>query len=117
MPDFNITPIVNLGRCQHYRPGHAAHFIQVRVCWTLERGVHEVELIEIGLDAITIRDGEQLLRLLNHDLDRVRGVVRKGYESIYLGSDDTLLTLGLGPGYVTFSVKPDDGEPLEPCSA
>lgn len=116
MPDFTINPTVGIGRCQLFRPGHAAHPIQARVCWTPNRGVHEVELIEIGAHAIGIRDGDYVVRLLNHDIDKIRSVVLKGYESVFLASYDTLLTLGVGGGYISFSVKPDDGEPLEPCS-
>ena len=116
MPDFDITPIVSLGGCQLYRPGHAAHFIQARVCWTVERGVHEVELEEIGSDVITVGDGDRVLRLLHHDTEQIAGIVNGLFEGVFLGSRNTLLTIGLRGGYLTFSVKPDDGTSLEQCS-
>ncbi len=75
-----------------------------------------MELIEIGVDSIGVRDGDYVLQLLNHDIDKIRSVVLEGDESVFLASYDTLLTFATGGGYISFSVKLDDGEPLEPCS-
>ena len=116
MPDFSAIPIVKLGPCYYHQPGHAANVTRARVCWSLDRGVHEIELVEITLEAVVVRDGNQILRLLNHDLDLIRKSVNDRYEGIYLASNSTLLTLEKGRGYVSFSVKLDDGEPLGPCS-
>ena len=114
MPNFNFSPAVKLSKCSLYKPGHAAHPIQARVEWTSER-VHEVELVEFAEDAVVVRDGDQVFRLLNHNVGEIRAEAIGEYQAIYATSSMTLLTFDLGDWNLAFSVKPDDGTRLEPC--
>ena len=81
MPNFNSTPAVKLSKCSLYKPGHAARPTQARVEWKPER-VHEIELVEFVEDAVVVRDGDQVFRLLNHNVGEIRAEVIGEYQAV-----------------------------------
>lgn len=112
MVDSHVLPSTH--RCALYTPGHRVHFIQARLAWQNPQDDCTAEFLGIEDDVIVVvTELGEVRRFRNHDLDRLVGVLDLCGPRVLLRRHGVLQTAD-GGGYM-FCVKPDDGEPLDPC--
>ncbi len=100
--------------CGYYRAGHEIHWIQAKKAMNDPKRVPG-ELVSVDPDGtLVVRSGGEMIRLWNHEPDRLRTVVARDGRAVSLQLRWRLLRAGTA-GRETWFCVGDESPPSTPC--
>ena len=104
--------------CETFLPGHGVHWIQARKSrdWLREHPRLAGQLLEDGDDGWIVigLDSGPLVRLWNHDVERLRTLARANGNRIWYQRRAALMGTRSPPGHYLFCVAVEGAE-IRPC--
>jgi hypothetical protein len=115
-----VLPDLSRFGCTSYRAGHSVHWIQALHSANKAEVAAQTwsgQILTVDGELLTVRKPDNsLIRFRNHDPARLIVILEHMGVDITVNDQFKILRAGITPaGSFGFSVKPDSGEPLEPC--
>lgn len=104
MHDAGPTDIPPLSACCLYLPGHRVHPIQARKAWQDDAPPEAGTLLDADATTVTVRVGEEDLRLRNHETRRLALVARAAGGRVELSRRRSVLWVRHPKGAHMFSI-------------